>query len=172
MEHIAEAEWLGSRKKATHVLVDGIQNSIPDIMRGYLDLETDVLERLKVLNRRALVVMAEVLYSPQHSQYNDKLHQVNRQVRRINREASGLASPQPWRVLGSIQRDRSRKQKDKVIVFPDSFSRDGYHINHSKVLEYEAELAAFMKDMVASTSASTSVSTSDSTSASTSGKQA
>ena len=160
MELIAEAEWLVSRKKATHVLIDGIQNSIPDIMQGYFELETDVLERLKVLNRRALVVMAEVLYSPQHSQYNDKLHQVNRQVRRINREASGLASPQPWRVLGSIQRDRSRKQKDKVIVFPDSFSRDGYHINHSKVLEYEAELAAFMKAMVASTSASTSTSTS------------
>ena len=66
MELIAEAEWLVSRKKATHVLIDGIQNSIPDIVRGYLSLETDVLERLKVLNRRALVVLAEVLYCPQH----------------------------------------------------------------------------------------------------------
>ena len=53
-------------------------------------------------------------------------------------------------------------------IVPDSYSRDGYHINHSKVHEYEAELAAFMKDMVASTSASTS----DSTSTSTAGKQA
>ena len=61
MELIAEAEWLVSRKKvliclnqsdrlyvttihqATHVLIDGIQNSIPDIVRGYLDLEADVI---------------------------------------------------------------------------------------------------------------------------------
>ena len=114
------------------------------------------MERLKSLNRRALVVLAEVLYSPQHHHYNNKLHRVNRQVRRINREASGLASPQPWRVLGEIKRARKRLQKDQVIFFPNSFSRDGYHISNSKVLEYEAELAAFMKDMVASTSASTS----------------
>ena len=131
-------------------------------------MENEVQQRLKVLNKRALVVLAEVLYCPEHHQYTDTLHLVNRQVRRINREASGLASPQPWRVLASIKRDKSRKQKDKVIVFPDSYSRDGYHINHSKVLEYEAELAAFMNDMVASTSTSTSASTS----ASTSGKQA
>ena len=32
MELIPEAEWLVSRKKATHVLIDGIQNSIPDIV--------------------------------------------------------------------------------------------------------------------------------------------
>ena len=152
MELITEAEGLVT----THVVIDGIQNSIPDIVRGRLDLETDVLERLKSLNRRALVVLAEVLYSPQHHQFNDKLHRVNRQVRRVNREASGLASPQPWRVLGAIRRAKNRQQKDMVIVFPNSFSRDGYHISNSKVLEYEAELAAFMKDMVASTSASTS----------------
>ena len=149
MELVAEAEWLITMKKDTKVLIDGIQNSIPDIVRGYLDLETDVLQSLKVLNKRAVVVLAEVLYCPEHYQYIDTLHLVNRKVRRINREASGLASPQPWRVLGSIQRDRNRKQKDKIIVFPDSFARDGYHINYSKVLEYEAELAAFMKDMVA-----------------------
>ena len=63
MELIAEAEWLVTTKKATHVLIDGIQNNIPDIVRGYLDLEADVLQRLKVLNRRALVVLAKVLYS-------------------------------------------------------------------------------------------------------------
>ena len=132
-------------------------------MRGHLSLETDVLERLKVMNKRAVVVLAEVLYCPKHHQFNDTLHLVNRQVRRINREASGQASPQPWKVLVSIKRDMSRKQKEKVIVLPDSYSRDGYHISHSKVLEYEAELAAFMKDMVASTSAPTSASTSTST---------
>ena len=149
MELIAEAEWLITTKKATHVLIDGIQNSVPDIVRGTLNLETEVQQRLKALNKRALVVLAEVLYCPEHQQYNDTLHLINRQVRRINREASGLASPQPWRALSSIHRDRSRKQKDQVIIFPDSFARDGYHINVSKILEYEAELAAFMKDMVA-----------------------
>ena len=66
MEIIAEAEWLITTKKATHVLIDGIQNSIPDIVRGYLDLEQDVQQRLKVLNKRALVVLAEVLYCPEH----------------------------------------------------------------------------------------------------------
>lgn len=163
METIAETEKLVSKKKATHVLIDRIQNSIPDIVRGHLSLETDVLERLKVLNKRALVVLAEVLYSPKHHQFNDTQHLVNRQVRRINREASGQASPQPWKVLVSIKRDKSRKEKDKVIAFPDSYSRDGYHISHSKAREYEAELAAFMKGMVASTSAPTSASTSTST---------
>ena len=124
MELVAEAEWLITTKKATHVLFDGIENSIPDIVRGYLDLETDVQQRLKVLNKRAVVVLAEVLYCPEHYQYTDTLHLVNRKVRRINREASGLASPQPWRALCSIQRDRSRKQKDNIMVFPDSFARD------------------------------------------------
>ena len=148
MELIAEAEWLITTKNATHVLIDGIQNSIPDIIRGTLNLETDVQQRLKALNKRALVVLAEVLYCPEHQQYNDTLHLINRQVRRINREASGLASPQPWRALSSIQRDKSRKQKDNIIIFPNSFARDGYHIHQSKILEYEAELAAFMNDMV------------------------
>ena len=152
MELITQAEWLVTTKGATHVVIDGIQNSIPEIVQGCLDLETDAMERLKSINRRALVVLAEVLYSPQHHHYNNKLHRVNRQVRRINREASGLASPQPWRVLGEIKRARKRLQKDNVIIFPNSFSRDGYHISTTKVLEYEAALAAFMKDMVASTS--------------------
>ena len=162
MEIIAEAERLVSKKRVTHVLIDGIQNSVPEIVRGHLSLETDVLERLKVMNKRAVVVLAEVLYCPKHHQFNDTLHLVNRQVRRINREASGQASPQPWKVLVSIKRDKSRKQKDKVIVLPDSYSRDGYHISHSKAREYEAELAAFMKDLVASTSIPNSTSTSTS----------
>ena len=156
MEIITKAEWLVTTKGATHVVIDGIQNSIPDIVRGRLHLERDALERLKFLNSRALVVLAEVLYCPQHHQYNDKLERVNRQVRRMNREASGLASPQPWRVLGAVQRAKNRREKNRITVFPNSFSRDGYHISTSKVLEYEAELAAFMKDMVTSTSASTS----------------
>ena len=150
MEIMAEAEWLITTKKATHVLIDGIQNSVPDIVRGTLNLETEVKQRLKSLNKRALVVLTEVLYCPEHQQYEDTLHLINRQVRRMNREASGLASPQPWRALSSIHRERSRKKKDQVTIFPDSFTRDGYHINQTKILDYEAELADFMAHMVAS----------------------
>ena len=95
MEIMAEAEWLITAKKATHVLINGIQNSVPEIIRGTLNLETEVLPRLKALNKRALVVLSEVLYCPEHHQYKDTLHLKNRQVRRMNREASGLASPQP-----------------------------------------------------------------------------
>ena len=149
-ELMAEAEWLITTKKATHVLIDGIQNSVPDIVRGTLNLEREVKQRLKALNKRALVVLAEVLYCPEHQQYNDTLHLINRQVRRMNREAYGMASPQPWRVLSTINRDKSRKKKDQVTIFPDSFARDGYHINQNKILDYEAELAAFMAHMVAS----------------------
>ena len=84
------------------------------------------------MNKSAVVVLAEVLYCPEHHQFNDTLNLVNRQVRRINREALGQASPQPWKVLVSIKRDKGRKKKDKVIVLPGSYSRDGYHISHSK----------------------------------------
>merc|ERR1712082_263006 len=99
------------------------------------------------------------LYCPEHHKFNDALNLLNRQVRRLNREASGQASPQPWKVLVSIKRDKGRKQKDKVIVLLDSYFRDGYHISHSKAREYEAELATYMKDLVA-TPNSTSTSTS------------
>ena len=78
MELMAEAEWLITTKKATHVLIDGIQNSVPDIVRGTLNLETEVQQRLKALNKRALVVLAEVLYCPEQQQYTDTLHLVNR----------------------------------------------------------------------------------------------
>merc|ERR1712033_135984 len=162
MEIIEEAEWLISNKKVTHVVIDGIQNSVPEIIRGNLKLEEQVLRRLKVLNKSAVVVLAEVLYCPEHHRLNDALNLVNRQGRRLNREASGQASPQPWKVLVSIKSDKGRKQKDKVIVLPDSYSRDGYHISHSKAREYEAELATYMKDLVATTSTPNSASTSTS----------
>ena len=135
MEIIEEAEWLVSKQRVTHVLIDGIQNSVPEIVRGHLSLEKQVLERLKVMNKSAVVVLAEVLYCPEHHQFNDTLNLVNRQVRRINREASGQASPQPVKVRVSIKRDKGRKQKDKVIVLPDSCSRDVYHISYSKARE-------------------------------------
>ena len=148
-EIVAEAEWIITSKKATHVIIDGIQNSVREIRQGTLNLEKDVLPRLKALNKRAQVVIAEVLYCPEHLEYLDTLHLINRQVRRINKEASGLESPQPWRALSSIHRNKNRKKADTITIFPGSFARDGYHINVVKVLDYEAELAAFMAAMVA-----------------------
>ena len=148
MEIVAEAEWIITSKKATHVIIDGIQNSVREIRQGTLNLETEILPRLKALNKRALVVIAEVLYCPEHQEYLDTLHLINRQVRRMNREASGLESPQPWRALNSIHRNRNRKKADHITIFPGSYARDGYHINVAKVLDYEAELAAFMAAMV------------------------
>ena len=149
-EIVAEAEWIITSKKATHVIIDGIQNSVREIRQGSLKLEKDVLSRLKVLNKKAKVVLAEVLYCPEHLEYLDTLHMINRQVRRINKEASGMESPQPWRALSSIHRNKNRKKADTVTIFPGSFARDGYHINVVKILDYEAELAAFMAAMVTS----------------------
>ena len=50
------------------------------LREGTLNLETEVLPRLKALNKRALVVLSEVLYCPEHLQYEDTLHMINRQV--------------------------------------------------------------------------------------------
>ena len=145
---MAEAEWIIISKKATHVIIDRIQNSVHDICQGTLSLETEVLPRLKALNKRALVVLSEVLYCPEHLQYEDTLHLINRQVWRINREASGLTSPQPWRALNIIKKGKNRKEKKQVVIFPTSYARDNYHINQVSILNYEAELAAFMAAMI------------------------
>ena len=59
-EIMAETERLVTSKKATHVIVDGIQNSVRDIRNGSLKLETDLRSRLKVLNKQAKVVLSEV----------------------------------------------------------------------------------------------------------------
>ena len=75
---------------------------------------------------------------------------INQQVRKMNREVSGIPTPQPWKCLNAIYRDRQRKQADKVIQFPDAYDKDGYHINVTKVLDYEVELAACMARMEAS----------------------
>ena len=150
-EIMEKTEWLITSKKATHVIVDGIQNSVRDIRNGSLKLEADLLSRLKVLNKQAKVVLSEVLYCPEHLEYLDTLHMINRQVRRMNREASGMESPRPWRALNAIYQNRNRKQADTVTTFPDSFAKDGYHINVAKIIDYEAELAAFMAAMVTGT---------------------
>ena len=147
-EIVAEVEWIIISKKATHVIIDGIQNSVRNIHQGILNLETDILPRLKALNKRAQVVLSEVLYCPEHLQYEDTLHLINRQVRRMNREASGLTSPQPWRALNTIKKGRNRREKKQVAIFPTSYARDNYHINQISILNYEAELAAFMAAMI------------------------
>ena len=149
-EIMGETEWIITSKKATHVIVDGIQNSVREIRNRSLNLEKEVFSRLKGLNKHAKVVLAEVLYFPQHLEYLSTLQMINRQVRRMNKEASGMDSPQPWRALNTIHRDKKRKQADTVTIFPGSFARDGYHINVVKILDYEAELAAFMAAMVTS----------------------
>ena len=123
-EIVAEAEWIITSKKATHVIVDGIQNSVREIRNGSLKLEKDVLSRLKVLNKQAKVVLAEVLYCPEHLEYLDTLRMINRQVKRMNKEASGMESPQPWRALSSIHRNKNRKKADTITIFPGSFARD------------------------------------------------
>ena len=147
-EILAEAEWVIISKKASHVIVDGIQNSVRDIRQGTLNLETEVLPRLKALKKRAQVVLSEVLYCPEHLQYEDTLHLINRQVRRMNREASGLTSPQPWRALNTIKKGRNRREKKQVAIFPTSYARDNYHINQISILNYIAELATFMAAMI------------------------
>ena len=147
-EIMAETERLVFWNKATHVIVDGFQNSVRDIRNGTLNLEADILPRLKTLNRQAKVVLSEVLYCPEHQEYMNTLHMINRQVRRMNREASGMESPRPWKALKAIFRNRNRKQADTVTTFPNAFANDGYHINVAKIIDYEAELAAFMAAMV------------------------
>ena len=150
-EIMGETEWIITSKKATHVIVDGIQNSVREIRNGSLNLEKEVFSRLKGLNKHAKVVLAEVLYCPQHLEYLSTLQMINRQVRRMNKEASGMKSPQPWRVLNTITRHPDRKRSDTVTILPGSFARDGYHINVERILDYEMELATFMGAMVSNT---------------------
>ena len=128
--------------------MDGIQNSVMDIRNGTVNLEKEVFSRLKVLNKQAKVVIAEVLYCPEHLEYFPTLQMINRQVKRMNREASGMDSPQPWKVLSAIYRDSKRRRADSVEIFRGSYARDGYHINGERIFDYEMELAKFMGAMI------------------------
>ena len=38
-----------------------------------------------------------------------------------------------------------------MTQFPDAFTKDGYHINVAKIIDYEVELAACMAAMVTGT---------------------
>ena len=148
---MTEAEWIVRTKKATHVIVDGIQNSVKDIRDGTFNLEKEVSSRLKILNKQAKVVLAEVLYCPEHLEYYPTLQMINRQVKRMNKEASGMESPQPWKVLSAIYRDSKRKRADSVEIFHGSYARDGYHINGERIFDYEMELAKYMGAMICDT---------------------
>ena len=92
---------------------------------GILELKRDVLPRLKALNTQTKVTIAKVLYCPQHLDldYLNTLHLINRQIRRMNKEASGKMSPQPWRVLNRIKRTPCSRRSDTVRVLPGSFSK-------------------------------------------------
>ena len=150
-ELMTEAEWIVRTKKATHVIVDGIQNSVKDIRDGTFNLEKEVSSRLKILNKQAKVVLAEVLYCPEHLEYYPTLQMINRQVKRMNKEASGMDSPQPWKVLSAIYRDSKRKRADSVEIFHGSYARHGYHINGERIFDYETELAKYMGAMICDT---------------------
>ena len=76
---------------------------------------------------------------------------IDRQVRRMNKEASGMDSPQPWKVLSAIYRDSKRRRADTVEIFHGSYARDRYHINVERIFDYEMELATFMGAMVSNT---------------------
>ena len=65
-EIMAETERLVFWNEATHVIVDGFQNSVRDIRTGTIKLEADILPRLKALNKQTKVVLSEVLYCPEH----------------------------------------------------------------------------------------------------------
>ena len=78
-EIMAETERLVTSKKATQVIVDGIQNSVRDIRSGILNLEVDILPRLKFLNRKAKVVLSEVLYCPEHTTHDKQTDKENEQ---------------------------------------------------------------------------------------------
>ena len=147
MDLIMEAEFL-VRVRATYVLIDGIQNSVREIVTGQVSLEGEVLERLKEMNKKAVVVLAEVLYCPEHAGYEARLHQMNRQIGRMNKAASGLESPKPWTVLARKKRNMNRKKKDVLRIHPGSFKRDGYHISNMKLMEYEENLNRYMKNMI------------------------
>ena len=147
LELLTETEWL-VKVSATHVLIDGVQNSVREILTGKVSLEGEVLERLKELNKKATVVLAEVLYCPEHAGYEAGLHKINRQIRKLNKEASGLESPKPWTVLARKKRNMNRKKRDVMKIHPGSFKRDGYHISDMKLPEYEEYLSRYMKNMI------------------------
>ena len=147
LELVSEAEWLVS-VRATHVVIDGIQNSVREIISGQVSLEGEVLARLKEMNKKAVVVLAEALYCPEHTRHEARLHQMNRQISRMNKEASGLESPKPWTVLAKKKRNLNRKKKDVLSIHPDSFARDGYHISSKKLVEYEENLTRYMNGMI------------------------
>ena len=147
MEIMDEAEWL-VKVGATHVLIDGVQNSVREILAGKVNLEGEALEKLKEMNKKATALLTEVLYCPEHAGYQAGLHRINRQIRKINKIASGLVTPKPWIVLAQKKRNMNRKKKDIMKILPDAFKRDGYHISDKKLPVYEEYLSKSMNNMI------------------------
>ena len=145
-EIVREAEWL-TTVGATHIVIDGVQNSVKEIIQGRLQLERTIQPRLKTMNQTASVVLAECLYCPEHVDIIPRLQWINRSIRRINKEASGSETPRPWTVLGENKRSTVRSRKDSFTFFPDAFGRDGYHINVAKIEEYEQNIANYLRNM-------------------------
>merc|ERR1712112_20308 len=52
LEIMEEAEWL-VKAGATHVLIDGVQNSVKEILAGRVNLEEEALDKLKEINKKA-----------------------------------------------------------------------------------------------------------------------
>ena len=148
LEIMEEAEWLVNKGGATHVLVDGVQNSVKEILAGRVNLEEEVLDKLKEMNKKATALLTEVLYCPEHTGYQAGLHRINRQIRKINKIASGLVTPKPWIVLAIKKRNMNRKKKDIMKILPDAFKRDGYHISDKMLPVYEEYLSKSMNNML------------------------
>merc|ERR1711867_412415 len=96
-EIMAETERLVTSDLASHIILDGFQNSVRDIRSGLISLELDIRPRLKFLNKKAKVVLSEVLYCPEHQEYVNTLHMINRQIRKMNRIVSRIKTPRPWK---------------------------------------------------------------------------
>ena len=147
LEIMEEAEWL-VKAGATHVLIDGVQNSVREILAGRVNLEGEALEKLKEMNKKATAILTEVLYCPEHAGYEAGLHRINRQIRKMNKIASGLVTPKPWIVLAQKKRNMNRKKKDIMKILPGAFKRDGYHISDMKLPVYEEYLSKSMNNMI------------------------
>ena len=147
LEIMEEAQWL-VKAGATNVLIDGVQNSIREILAGKINLEGETLEKLKEMNKKATVILTEVLYCPELAGYEAGVHRINRQIRKMNKTASGLVTPKPWIVLTEKKRNCNRKKKDIMKNLPGAFRRDGYHISDMMLPVYEEYLSKTLSRMI------------------------
>ena len=146
LEILDEANWL-TTVGATHIVIDGLQNSVKELITGRVKFGRDILPKMTEMNKKCKVVLAETIYCPEHREIFGRIHWINREVRKVNREASGLVGPQPWKALSQLKRPASRKMKAHVKIIDGSFAKDGYHISSNKIAEFEEVLAEFLTEM-------------------------